>query len=82
MQKYSAVWFKILIDNIHAVVCGQFFQQSVGIPMGMNCALFLTDPFLHSQKAECFQKFLHEKKESLHVAFNSTFRYIDDVLKV
>jgi hypothetical protein len=48
--------------------------------MGMNCAPFLEDLFLYSYEAEFIQKLLHEKKKSLAVAFNSTFRYIDDVL--
>jgi hypothetical protein len=27
-----------LVDNIYVVVGDQVFQQSVGIPLGMNCA--------------------------------------------
>jgi hypothetical protein len=45
--------------------------------MGTNCAPLLADLFLYSCQAEFIQKFLHEKKKSLAVAFNSTFRYID-----
>jgi hypothetical protein len=67
---------EFLIDNIFAVVGGQVFQQSVGIPMGVNCAPLLADLFLYSYDAEFIQK-LHEKKKSLAVAFHSTFRYID-----
>jgi hypothetical protein len=48
--------------------------------MGTNCAPLLADLFLYSYEAEFIQKLLHEKKKSLAVAFNSTFRYIDDVL--
>jgi hypothetical protein len=72
---------EFLIDNIFVVVGGQVFQQSVGIPMGTNCAP-LADLFLYSSEAEFIQKLLHEKKKSLVVAFNSTFRYIDDVLSI
>jgi hypothetical protein len=50
--------------------------------MGTNCASLLADLFLYSYEAEFIQKLLHEKKESLAVAFNSTFRYIDDVLSI
>jgi hypothetical protein len=49
--------------------------------MGTNCAPLLTDLFLYSYEAEFIQKPLREKKKSL-VAFNSTFRYIDDVLTI
>ena len=85
-HKYSEVEIKkmleFLIDNIYVVVGGQVFQQSVGIPMGTNCAPLLADLFLYSYEAEFIQKLLHEKKKSLAVAFNSTFRYIDDVLSI
>jgi hypothetical protein len=50
--------------------------------MGTNCAPLLADLFLYSYEAEFIQKLLHEKKKSLAVAFNSTFRYIDDVLSI
>jgi hypothetical protein len=85
-HKYSEVKIKkmleFLIDNIHVVVGGQVFQQSTGFPMGTNCAPLLADLFLYSYETELIQKLLHEKKKSLAVAFNSTFRYIDDVLSV
>ena len=32
-----------LIDNIYVVFGDQVFQQSVGIPMGINCAPLLAD---------------------------------------
>jgi hypothetical protein len=69
--------------RIYVVVGGRVFQQSVGIPMGTNCAPLLADLFLYSYEAEFIQKLLNEKKKALAVAFNSTpFRYIDDVLSI
>jgi hypothetical protein len=50
--------------------------------MGMNCAPLLADLFLYSYEAKCIQKLLHVKKKPLAVAFNLTFRYIDDVLSI
>ena len=73
---------EFLIDNIFVVFGDQVFQQSVGIPMGTNCAPLLADLFLYSYEAEFIQKLLREKKKSLAVTFNSTFRYIDDVLSI
>jgi hypothetical protein len=67
---------------MYVVVGGQVFQQCVGITMGTNCAPLLADLFLYSYEAEFIQKLLHEKKKSLAVTFNSTFRYIDDVLSI
>jgi hypothetical protein len=50
--------------------------------MSTNWATLLADLFLYSYEAEFIQKLLHEKKKYLDVAFNSTFRYIDDVLSI
>jgi hypothetical protein len=50
--------------------------------MGTNFLPLLADLFLYSYKAEFIQKLLHEKKKPLAVAFNSTFRYIDDILSI
>jgi hypothetical protein len=56
-------------------------SNSLGIPMGTNCAPLLVDVFLYSYEAEFIQKLLHEKKKSLAVTFNLTFRY-NDVLSI
>ena len=50
--------------------------------MGTNCAPLLADLFLYSYEAEFIQKLLSQKKKKLAVAFNLTFRYIDDVLSI
>jgi hypothetical protein len=64
------IMLEYLIDNIFVVVGGQVFQQSVGIPMGTNCAPLLADPLLYSYEAEFIKKKpLREKKTSLAVAF-------------
>ena len=85
-HKYSEVQIKrmldFLIDNIYVVFGDQVFQQTVGIPMGTNCAPLLADLFLYSYEAEFIQKLVREKNKTLAVAFNSTFRYIDDVLSI
>ena len=73
---------KFLIGNIFVVFGDQVFKQSFVIFMGTNCASLLADLFLYSYEAEFIQKLLHENKKSLAVAFNSTFRYIDDVLSI
>jgi hypothetical protein len=73
---------EFLIDNIFVVFGDRVFQQSVGIPMDTNCAPLLADLFLYSYEAEFIQKLLNEKKKYLVVTFNSTFRYIDDVLYI
>jgi hypothetical protein len=69
---------EFLIDNIFVMI-GGFWQQTVGIPMGTNCAPFLVDLFLYSYQTD-FIKVLVKKK--LTRSFNFTFRYIDDVLSL
>jgi hypothetical protein len=48
-----------LVDSIYVIFEDQVFQQSVGIPMGINCAPLLADLFLYSNEAEFLQKLLH-----------------------
>ena len=71
-----------LIDNIFVVFGGRVFQQTIGIPMGTNCAPLLADLFLYSYEAEFIQKLLSNKQKKLAACFNFTFRYIDDVLSI
>ena len=43
---------EFLVDNIFVVFAGKVFQQTVGIPMGTNCAPLLADIFLYSYEAD------------------------------
>jgi hypothetical protein len=72
----------LLVDNIYVVFGDQYFQQSFGIPMGINCALFMAGLFLYSYKAQFVQKLLPDNNIKLAVSLNHTFRYIDDVLSI
>ena len=38
--------FNFLIDNIYIHVGSVFFQQAIGIPMGIDCAPLIADLFL------------------------------------
>ena len=71
-----------LIDNIFVTFGGCVFQQTVGIPMGTNCAPLLADLFLYYYEADFMQELLRKKDKKLAISFNSTFRYIDDVLSL
>ena len=42
-----------------------FFQQTVGILMGTNCALLLADLFLHSYEVDFIADFIQKKKHAL-----------------
>ena len=43
---------EFLVDNIFVAFAGKVFQQTVGIPMGTNCAPLLADIFLNSYEAD------------------------------
>ena len=61
---------------------GYVYQQTVGIPMGTNCAPLVADVFLCSYEAD-FVQYLKKSKFKKHkTSFNLTFRYIDDVLSL
>ena len=70
-----------LIDNVFVQFGGRLFQQTVGIPMGTNCAPLLADLFLYSYESE-FLDGLKKKDKKLARSFNFSFRYIDDVLSL
>jgi hypothetical protein len=53
-----------LVDNIYVAFGDQVFQQSVGIPMGTNCAPLLADLFLYSYETEFVQKLLQDNNKN------------------
>ena len=71
-----------LIDNIFVECGGHIFQQTVGIPMGPNCAPLLADLFLYSYEAGFIQNILKSCNKKLAKQCNLAFRYIDDVLSL
>ena len=45
---------EFLIENIFVIFGGRVLQQTVGIPMGTNCARLLADLFLCWYEADLF----------------------------
>jgi hypothetical protein len=58
----------------------QVFQQTIDIPSGTNCAPLLANLFLWDYETDFIQGLLKNKDRKLDQTFNSSFRYIDDVL--
>jgi hypothetical protein len=73
---------EFLIENKFVMFGGRVFQQTVGIPMGTNCAPLLADLFLYSYEEDFTQGLLKKNGKKLARSFNITFRYIDDVLSL
>ena len=61
---------------------GRVFQQTVGIPMGTNCAPLLADLLLYSYETNFIQGLLKKNQKKLAQSFKFTFCYIDDVLSL
>ena len=55
----------LLIDNMFVVFVGHAFQQTIGIPMGTNCAPLLADYFLHAYDADFLQWLLANRPGTL-----------------
>ena len=72
-------WTEYLIDNIFIEVGNKVYRQTIGIPMGTDCAPQLANMFLMQYELTYMKKLM---KENLHMAkrFSSTVRYIDDLL--
>ena len=68
------------MDNIYFRFGGQLFRQTVGIPMGTNCAPLLADLFLCYFENEFLDKRIKEGKRKFHRKFSLSYRYIDDLI--
>ena len=83
-NKYTAndicKMIEFLVDNIYVRFGGQLFRQMVGISMGTNCALLLTDLFLYSYENEFLDKLIKEGKRKLARKFNLSYLHIDDLI--
>ena len=67
-KKFSETDVKMLeflIDNIFVMFGRRVFQQTVSIPVGINCDPLLADLFLHSQWADFIQSLLTKNEKKL-----------------
>ena len=68
-----------LIDSIYIEVGNKVYRQCIGIPMGTDCAPMLANLFLFYYEYN-FMKGLIKTNINLAKRFNTTVRYIDDLL--
>ena len=71
-----------LLDNIYIRFGSKLYRQNVGIPMGTNCAPLVADLFLFCYERDFMMSLTKEKRYDLIDAFNSTSRYLDDLLNI
>ena len=68
------------ITYIYMRFDSKLYRQNVGILMGTNCAPFVADLFLLFYERDFMKSLTKEKRYDMIDAFNSTSRYLDDLL--
>ena len=71
-----------LFDNINIRFGSKLYRQIVGIPMGTNCAPLVAGLFLFCYERDFMKSLTKEKRYDMIDAFNSTSRYLDDLLNI
>ena len=71
-----------LLDNIYIRFGTKLYRQIVGIPMGTNCAPLVADLFLYCYERYFMDSLNHDNQADVIEAFNSTSRYLDDLLNI
>ena len=71
-----------LLDNIFIRFGSKLYRQIVGIPMGTNCAPLVADLFLFCYERNFMLSLSDNNQADIIEAFNSTSRYLDDLLKI
>ena len=69
-----------LLDNIYIRFGSKLYRQIVGIPMGTNCAFHVADLFLFCYERDFMLSLSDDNQSEVIEAFNSTSRYLDDLL--
>ena len=70
-----------LLDNIFIRFGTKLYRQTIGIPMGTNCAPLVADLFLFCYERDFMKSLLRENQADIFEAFNST-RYLDNLLNI
>ena len=88
--KYYNLWscqkvceaLAFLLDNIYIRFGSKLYRQIVGIPMGTNCAPLVADLFLFCYERDSMLSLSDDNQSEVIEAFNSTSRYLDDLLNI
>ena len=70
------------MDNIFIRFGTKLYRQSIGIPMGTNCAPLVADLFLFCYERDFMKSISRENQADIIEAFNSISRYLDDLLNI
>ena len=70
------------LDNISIRYGSKLYRQSVGIPMGTNCAPLVEDLLLFCYERDFMLSLSDNNETDIIEAFNSTSRYLDGLLNI
>ena len=71
-----------LLANLFIRLDSKLYRQIEGISMGTNCAPLFADLFLFSHERDFMLSPSDNNKTDIIGAFNSTSRYLDDLLNI
>ena len=71
-----------LLDNIYIRFGSKLYRQTVGIPLGTNCAPLVPDLILFCYERDFMLSLSDDNQSEVIEAFNSTSRYLDDLLNI
>ena len=71
-----------LLDNIYIRFGSKLYRQIVGIPVGTNCAPLVADLLLFCYERDFMLSLSEDIQSDVIEDFNSTSRYLDDLLNI
>ena len=71
-----------LLENIYRRFGSKLYRQLVGIPVGTYCASLVADLFLFCYERDFMLSLSDDNQSEVIEAFNSTSRYLDDLLNI
>ena len=79
----KCTWYADLFVGIYFIRIGtKLYRQVVGIPMGTNYAPLVADLFLFCYERDFMMSLSDDKQADIIDAFNTTSRYLDDILNI
>ena len=72
-------WFSFLISNVWLRFGNILAKQTIGIPMGTNCAVFIANFYLWMCEFDFIRRHIAQNSISVVRKFEHTVRYIDDI---
>ena len=71
-----------LLDNIYIRFGSKLYRQVISTTMGTNCAPLVADLFLFCYETDFILSLSDDYQSDVIEAFNSTSRYLDDLLNI